>query len=158
MTAATAVRPLVVVPVVVSDWWRAVRDKQLVHKELTARIERVERTVLRLLKRAESCPEIAGQATEILKLKPALFAFGRDPRIQPTNNCAERAVRAPVMWRKTSFGTHSEEGSRYVENILTVTTTLRLQGRPILPFLTECYEAWLGDRPAPSLLPESTGG
>ena len=34
---------------------------------------------------------------------------------EPTDNIAERAIRSAVMWRKTTFGTHSAEGSRYLE-------------------------------------------
>ena len=40
--------------------------------------------------------------------------------------------RAPVLWRKGSFGTDSEQGSRFVERILTVVTTLRMQQRNVL--------------------------
>ncbi len=137
------------------NWWQAVRDKRMGEEDFITKTGKVERAVVRLLKSAKACPEIAGQAGEILKLKSALFTFARDRRIEPTNNCAERAVRAPVMWRKTSFGTHSADGSRYVENILTAVTTLRLQQRPILAFLAETYTAWIEDRSPPSLLPAS---
>jgi hypothetical protein len=34
-----------------------------------------------------------------------------------------------VLWRKGSFGTQSEEGSRFVERMLTTVATLRLQGQ-----------------------------
>jgi transposase len=60
-----------------------------------------------------------------------------------------------VLWRKGSFGTHSPEGSRFVERILTATTTCRLQDRNVFAFITEaCQAASLG-RPAPSLLPQA---
>ena len=38
----------------------------------------------------------------------------------------------PMLWRKGSFGTDSEQGSRFVERILTVVTTLRMQQRNVL--------------------------
>ena len=44
----------------------------------------------------------------------------QDPRVDPTNNFAERVVRHGVLWRKDSFGTQSERGARYVERMLTV--------------------------------------
>lgn len=137
--------------------WKAARDKRVSEEDFAAKMKVVERAVIRLLKTAESCPEIAGTAKEILKVRSGLFTFARNLLIEPTNNCAERAVRGPVMWRKTSFGTHSADGSRYAESILTAVTTLRLQKRPILPFLAECYSAWLEDRAAPTLLPASGG-
>jgi transposase len=57
------------------------------------------------------------------------------------------------MWRKTSFGTDSPSGSRFVERILTVVTTLRMQGRNVLDYVASACEAALQGHDAPSLLP-----
>ena len=46
-------------------------------------------------------------------------------------------LRGAVLWRKGSFGCTSEGGCRFVERILTVVQTLRLQGRPVLTYLQE---------------------
>ena len=92
---------------------------------------------------------------EILRLEGALFTFVRREDVQPTNNAAERAVRPAVLWRKGSFGTDSEAGSRFVERMLTTTATLRLQNRNILDFVTTaCHARIVGQKP-PSLLPTS---
>ena len=45
------------------------------------------------------------------------------------------------MWRKKSFGCQSQRGCRFVERILTVVQTLRLQGRNALEFLAETMAA-----------------
>jgi transposase len=71
----------------------------------------------------------------ILKLELSLWTFARVEGIEPTNNQAERALRRAVMWRRKSFGTHSETGSRFVERMLTVVTTLGQQGRSVLDYL-----------------------
>jgi transposase len=92
---------------------------------------------------------------KLLAQEPCLWAFVRLADVEPTNNAAERALRPAVLWRKRSFGTQSESGSRYVERILTVLTTLRLQKRNVLEYLTAAYEAQLHHRPAPSLLPSA---
>jgi hypothetical protein len=34
--------------------------------------------------------------------------------VEPKNNADERAVRHAVCWRKTSYGTNTEAGSRFV--------------------------------------------
>ena len=69
--------------------------------------------------------------------------------MEPTNNAAERAVRHAVCWRKTSYGTDSVRGSRFVERILTVVATCRQQDRGVLDFLIQALTG-----PAkPSLLP-----
>lgn len=74
--------------------------------------------------------------------------------VEPTNNSAERAVLHAVIWRKTSFGTDSDNGSRFVERILTVVTTLRLQKRNALDDVTAACEAALNNTGPPSLLPQ----
>jgi transposase len=57
-----------------------------------------------------------------------------------------------VIWRKTSYGTDSEAGSRFVERMLTVVATCRQRGRDVLGFLTACLRARLDGTSAPSLL------
>ncbi len=57
------------------------------------------------------------------------------------------------MYRKTSFGTQSPEGSRFVERILTVVTSLRLQNRNVLEYLTATTHAHRCGQPGPSILP-----
>ena len=77
-------------------------------------------------------PKVAGRCREILKLEGVLFTFVRVAGVEPTNNIAEQALRPAVLWRKGSFGTDSGPGSRFVERILTVVTTLRRQQRNVL--------------------------
>jgi transposase len=66
---------------------------------------------------------------------------------------AEREVRHAVCWRKTSFGTASEDGSRFVERILTVIASCRRQNRNVLDFLTHAVIAARTGGDAPTLLP-----
>ena len=49
--------------------------------------------------------------------------------VEPTNNRAERALRFGVLWRKRSHGTASPKGNRWVERILSLKETCRLQAR-----------------------------
>jgi transposase len=136
-------------------WWHRIRDGTLTRRTFQRRMKPVERSVGRLLRKAAVCGDakIEGMAKEILKHEPALFTFVYADGVEPTNNKAERALRQAVIWRKISFGTDSERGSRFVERILTVTTTLRQQRRHALAFLTAACEASLYGRQPPSLLP-----
>ena len=70
----------------------------------------------------------------------------------PDNNPAERALPHGVIWRKTSGGTDSERGSRFVGQILSVVATCRQRGRDVLGYLTECFGAHFEGLPAPTLL------
>ena len=74
-------------------------------------------------------------------------------RILPFDS--ERALRHGVLWRHTSFGTHSAEGSRFVERLLTVRDTLRQQQRNVLDYLRMACDAAVSKQPAPSLLPST---
>jgi len=138
--------------------WHRVRDGTLTRDAFGRWMQKVERAVGRLLRKAEVCPDakVAGMAKEILKLEPALWTFVQVDGLEPTNNVAERAIRPAVLYRKGCFGTHSPEGSRFVERMLTVVATLRQQKRNVLEFLTTAYAAHLRELPAPSLLPVTT--
>jgi transposase len=89
----------------------------------------------------------------LLALEPALWTFLYQQGVEPTNNHIERLLRPGVLWRKNAFGSHSEAGCRFVERLLTVVQTLRLQQRPILEFLYQSLAAHRSGHQAPSLLP-----
>ena len=90
---------------------------------------------------------------QILKVERALWTFVRIPGVEPTNNAAECALRHAVIWRKTGFGTQSETGRSFVERMLTTVTSLRLQHRNVLEYVTEaCRRAQTGTV-APALPP-----
>lgn len=138
-----------------SRWWHRIRDGTLTRATFQRRMKKMERKVTRLLRKAAVCgnAKTEGVAQAILKHEPALFTFVLATGVEPTNNAAERALRGAVIWRKISFGTDSERGSRFVERILTVVATLRQQRRHVLAYLTAACEAALHERQAPSLLP-----
>ena len=136
-------------------WWHRVRDGTLAHASFASYMRPIRREVERLLEAGQTCgvPKTEGTCREILKRRQALWTFVRHEGVEPTNNAAERAIRPGVLWRKGSFGTHSPEGSRFVEAMMTVVATLKQQHRNVLDYLTAACEApWCG-KTAPSLLP-----
>ena len=88
----------------------------------------------------------------MLELLPAVWRFVVTEEIEPTNNHAERLLRRGVLWRRNAFGCHSAAGFRFVERMLTVVQTRRLQGRSVLRYLYEALVAHRDGLPAPSLL------
>jgi transposase len=46
-----------------------------------------------------------------------------------------------VIMRKVQGGTQSEQGNRWIERILSVNETCRLQGRAVLDYLLEAADA-----------------
>jgi transposase len=136
-------------------WWGCVRDGTLTRdvfrnrmtKKLIPRFEEllIDAALTELPGLSRACTDLANESE-------SLWVFVHHDGIEPTNNEAERALRHAVIWRKTSFGTQSSRGSRFVERMLTVVGTLRLQRRPILQFLCDAFSARYSDRQAPSLL------
>ena len=95
----------------------------------------------------------SGSCRDILVHRDALWTFLDKDGVEPTNNHAERELRDFVLWRKNSFGSQSERGTRYAERIMTVAHTLRKQNRNIFSYLTAACQAALTGTPIPSLLP-----
>src|SRR5690606_40011457 len=97
---------------------------------------------------------LSGSCADILAHKEALWTFVERDDVEPTNNHAERELRAFVLWRKRSFGTQSERGNLFAERLMTVAHTARTQGKNVLAFLTECCQAYCDGTRAPSLFAE----
>jgi len=95
---------------------------------------------------------LVGMCTELYQRREWLWTFIKTQGIEPTNNAAERALRPAVIYRKLSFGTQSDSGSRYIERILTVSETCRLQKRSAFEYLVSAMEAFFAKKPAPSLI------
>src|SRR5688572_31846656 len=113
--------------------------------ELRRRLVPLQARLGRLLRRGQESPDgkAAALCRELRKWWPALWTFARVEGIEPTNNGAERALRPAVLWRKGSFGSDSEVGSRFAERLLTVVASCRQQGPPLLAFLVAAVEAAL---------------
>ncbi len=100
-----------------------------------------------------SCKKTAGTCRKLLKQESAMWTFVWVEGVEPTSNGPERTLRHGVLWRKSSGGTDSPAGSRFVERMLSVVATCRQQKRSVLEFLTACCRARLDGSRAPSLLP-----
>jgi transposase len=95
----------------------------------------------------------AGTCAELLAHEACLWTFVDHDGVEPTNNVAERVLRPAVLWRRRCYGTRSAAGSRFVERLLTVVTTCRLQGRNVLEYVTAACTAAVQGNPAPTLVP-----
>lgn len=132
----------------------------ITHAQMVLRLADTRVQVHRLLQAAATrAPAIRARrvAAGILKQEHKLWTFLDHEGVAPTNNLAERCARMAVLWRVSSFGTDSPDGSRYVERILSVVTSLRLQGRSreVLDWLVRARLAQTqpGSFDVPTLLP-----
>jgi transposase len=136
--------------------WHRVRDGTLSRIGLKRKMKPVRKRIEKLLVRGTrtGVSKAAGMCEQIAAHSDSLWTFVRIEDVPPTNNDAERALRFAVLWRKGSFGTHSEAGSRFVERILTARTSLRQQHRNVTDYITRATEAHLAGFTVPSLLPQ----
>ena len=136
-------------------WWHRVRDGTLARSSFQSYVVALRGRVKTLLKQGTACghAKTMSMCREILTLEVAMWTFVRVPGVDPTNNAAERVIRALVIWRKICFGTHSPEGSRFVERMMTVACTLKQQGRNVVDYVTTSVEAAIRGQCPPSLLP-----
>ena len=145
-------------------WWHRVRDGTLSREQFMDAVEHLRRGFKAELEEAsEFEASVTGESSpfaksvrslcEILKVEEALWTFVYTPGVEPTNNDAERYLRSAVIWRGTSYGSQSKKGSEFVERILTVTTSLKAQGRNSWDYLSEATRANRLGLTAPSILP-----
>ena len=144
------------------DWWHRVRDGTMSRATPRSQVAVVRISLREALRRGVKCGQAktAGTCRELLGGERHLWTFVRVEGVEPTNNAqvcrqllksegslwtftrvegvsadnnaAERALRHGVIFRKTSGGTDSEAGSRFVERLLTVVATCRQQKLNVL--------------------------
>ncbi len=134
--------------------WHAFQDGAITREQLEKRLAPVVYQMNQLLSRGRSSADkSAGRfCANVLKLEVSLWTFVVMEGVEPTNNFMERLLRRAVLWRKRSFGCWSEPGCRFVERILTVVQTRRLQGQNALDYLHNALRAHRNGQPCPPLL------
>ena len=134
--------------------WSRCRDGTITRAELKHVLTPVRQVVDALLLRGalSGNERLVGMCRELYAHRDWLWTFLDHDGVEPTNNASERSLRHAVIWRKLSFGTQSERGSRFVETLLSVIETCRQQKRNVFAFVTAAVEAHFARRPAPRLL------
>lgn len=134
--------------------WRAFSEHQD-RRRLKREMKPIQSELRKLLERAgrkSARTRYHGRfARNLLKLWPALFTFVTVDGVEPTNNPAERSLRGPVIHRKLSHGTRTDDGERFVERALSASVSCRLQHRSLFAYLTELLTAHPRGDPLPTL-------
>ena len=135
-------------------WWRY-KDGNLSRKKFILAMKPIQKEMEKILETGTQCghSKTEGTCKTILKHKVALWTFVTEENVEPTNNIAEQVIRSYVMWRKSSFGTQSARGDRYVERMMTASTCCRLQNRNLLDYLEDAISRHIAKQAFPSLLP-----
>ena len=134
--------------------WRTYKSGDIDWPTFRALMSPIRETINDLLQRGafSGNRRLVGMCQELHNHREWLWTFVDHEGIEPTNNTAEHALRPAVIYRKLSFGTQSESGSRFLERILTVAETCRLENRSIYDYLVTAVQAHFKHQPIPSLL------
>jgi transposase len=133
------------------------RGSPLTRAELIAKVLPIEKRLFALGERHLNAAnaDVCNLAHAFFMHNQHFFTFVHADGVEPTNNCAERALRTAVQWRKIMFGTRSHEGERAVERLLTIVRTCQLQELNALAYLTAAIAAHRRRQPVASLLQRS---
>lgn len=134
--------------------WKRVRDGTLTRRGFRTLMRPIRQKVEALLLRGAFSGNrlFAGMCDELWEGRHHLWTFVDVEGVGPTNNDAERALRHAVIWRKLSFGTQSDAGSRFVETMLTVIETCRQQRRNAFDYIATAVAAHFAGDSSPLLL------
>lgn len=145
--------------------WYKVRDGTMTRVDLAQQVKPIRAAIKRLLEEGANYDIARGEKTPLAKtvrtcrkmltVETAFWTFVEREGVEPTNNAAERALRPAVLWRKHSFGSNSEAGSRFVARMMTTLLSLKAQQRSPLDFLAQALQASRRGLPRPSLIPNS---
>lgn len=135
------------------EYWHDYRDGKLPREHFVAWMAALGPKMEAVLARAVAAriDGVSGSCADILEHKAALWTFVTHADVEPTNNHAEREIRAFVLWRKRSYGAQSDRGNIFAERVMTVAHTARKQNKNVLNFLIACCRARLDGGRRPSL-------
>ena len=116
--------------------------------KLSAAEQEAEKAWLRdELARLEACPLDHSKAItlqqRLVRHHDEWLVFLDDPRVPPTNNLAERALRPLVVLRKTTFGHRTRAGAERMAALMTIQETAKRHGHKA----TEIYYRLLTEPP-----------
>ena len=132
------------------DEFQQDRDRRRL-KRTVAPLKRELKALLRRGSKGKRHKLVRGFSKNLLKVWPALWTFTETDGVEPTNNRAERALRGPVIHRKLSLGSQSDQ----------VNAPSSASSRPLspaaysaarFPYLTDALTATARGQPAPSLV------
>jgi len=125
--------------------WRAYQHEHHDRSRLQADIARIQADLRALLEDAGSKRKgtacTAASPTTCSRSGPRSGPSPPTPGVEPTNNPAEGTLPGPVIHRKLSHGTRSDDGERFVERAVSVAATGRQLKRSLFDYLTELLTA-----------------
>jgi len=106
--------------------WNEFHQGKKSTKDLKAAKEIAAQKLIEVISSPQENKDITRLKKRIIKHEGELLTFLDHPEIEPTNNKAERALRASVIMRKITFGNRSATGARNHQVIMSILQTASL--------------------------------
>jgi len=113
--------------------WKEFHRGEKTTEELEVTKEITSEKLVKVLLFPTENKDIQRLKKRIIKHQNELLTFLDQPEIEPTNNRAERGLRASVIMRKITFGSRSPRGARNHQVIMSILQTALLHGTQPLP-------------------------
>ena len=141
--------------VVMFGWWHKVRDGTWSRSTFQRRLRDFKTIFEADLREGVELgsTKTARVCAKLLKSWDHLWTFSHVEGVEPTNNTGEREIKRAVLYRKTSGGTDSRLGSRFVERLFSIVASCRRQERNAFDYLTAVWTAAISGEPIPCLEP-----
>ena len=135
-------------------YWSKYKSGVIDFTKLDKAISFIKKSLKSCLNNAVNCSHkrTSGTCKNILKYFESLFTFTKHEGIEPTNNHGERQIRKYVIYRKLSFGTQSERGSRFIERIFSISATCKQQAKNTIGYIKQAIINFNSGLPPPELL------
>jgi hypothetical protein len=121
------------------DFSRRRRDGQFNEAEIAAEAKWLRKKLSKLETYEVAHEKAITLQNRLLAHHDEWLAFLDDPRVPPTNNLAERALRPLVVLRKITFGHRSRAGAARMAKLMTVGETARRHGRRATEIFYQLY-------------------
>ena len=106
-------------------------------EELREDRDRIISRMVEIIQIPVEAPDTKRILERIMRHNNELFVFLDNPKVEPTNNRAERQLRVNVIMRKITFGNRSSHGAEKHQIIMSIVETGRLNGvEPLKLFLS----------------------
>ena len=102
---------------------------RICREELCFRKEQISKKVGDLAQAEQQNKEAEKLRRRIVKHHDEILTFLHNPKVEPTNNRAERQLRPNVIMRKLTFGNRSDRGIKNHAVIMSLVETAKLNGR-----------------------------
>ena len=124
------------------------RNKNLNLNEYLEKAIELKDQIMKICESSASHPGIQHIQNIFRENTDCLFQWISSPDIPAENNYAERGLRPTVIARKISFGSHSENGMRTREILMTVMHTAKCRGRDPAEFMERVLDIFAQDKSA----------